>query len=547
MGIDVACRCGKKFFVKEELAGKRGKCPACGEVFVIAATRLPAYDVFISYSQRDKGTAKAICKALEGSGVPCWIAPRNIVPGKDWMEAIIDGINTCRVLVLVYTARSNVSEQVHREVTGAIEKDLTPIVFRLEDVPMTGTLEFLLGSRQWVDALTKPLDQHLKRLVRDVRLILQERGAVRPDTTAIDAVRESSSLWERVLHGCWAKLHRWRYLVGATGMAVALALSMVLFSRHGNDQPVDEGKSAPSVAARKEPPKPEVAHEGMVYVPPGNVHLGASEERLRSHARSLVSIRDNPRLIDQFVKACQEEKVQVVHVGGFWIDKYEVTNAEYGKFVQATNHAPPGNWAGGKPRLGTDDHPVTQVTYEDAAAYAAWAGKQLPTIAEWTRAFRGDDDRMYPWGDEWDAHRANVGQNTAFATGTSPVNVLPRRRESVRGLQSGGQRGRDHARTDDSRGAAHHHYQGRPLRSQWRCLRCRSLSVLRCWGRRFGQTYRISLCDRGAPAGSCGPLNGQTVHGAVPCHRTPPSKTRTISTCCLSSRSSCVCSVASCW
>ena len=146
---------------------------------------------------------------------------------------------------------------------------------------------------------------------------------------------------------------------------------------------------------------------------------------MRPHAKTLSIFQTRPELIDQFVEKCQKEAVEVVKVDAFWIDKYEVTNAQYAAFVRATGHFVPPSWSDGRPPPGKEDHPVTHVRYADAADYAAWAGKQLPTIAQWTRAFRGDDDRMYPWGDQWSADRANVVENKLFPSGTSPVQASP--------------------------------------------------------------------------------------------------------------------------
>lgn len=65
------------------------------------------YDVFIGHSSKDKVAADAVCAALEDNGVRCWIAPRDIKPGRDWSEAIIDGIAAAKVMVLVFSQRSN--------------------------------------------------------------------------------------------------------------------------------------------------------------------------------------------------------------------------------------------------------------------------------------------------------------------------------------------------------------------------------------------------------------------------------------------------------
>jgi formylglycine-generating enzyme required for sulfatase activity len=102
-----------------------------------------------------------------------------------------------------------------------------------------------------------------------------------------------------------------------------------------------------------------------------------------------------------------------VTLPAFYIDRTEVTNAQYAKFVEATKRKPPSNWKGSTFPAGRDDYPVTGVTWQDAADYAASVGKRLPTESEWEAAARGNDSRRYPWGNEWQAGFANIGVRTA--------------------------------------------------------------------------------------------------------------------------------------
>jgi biotin transporter BioY len=136
------------------------------------------HDVFVSYSSGDKPTADAVCATLEGAGIRCWIAPRDILPGTDWGAAIIEAINASRVMVLVYSAKANESAQIKREVERAVNRGITVIPFRIEDVPMSTTLEYFMSMPHWLDALTPPLQQHLDRLADSTRVILQQAGAV---------------------------------------------------------------------------------------------------------------------------------------------------------------------------------------------------------------------------------------------------------------------------------------------------------------------------------------------------------------------------------
>jgi formylglycine-generating enzyme required for sulfatase activity len=102
-----------------------------------------------------------------------------------------------------------------------------------------------------------------------------------------------------------------------------------------------------------------------------------------------------------------------VYLDGFKIDRYEVTNAQYSRFVLTSSEAPPHYWPGGKYPPGQADRPVVGVSWQRSQAYCAWAGKRLPTEAEWEKACRGPADQVYPWGDEWQPVRANVGADQA--------------------------------------------------------------------------------------------------------------------------------------
>lgn len=115
----------------------------------------------------------------------------------------------------------------------------------------------------------------------------------------------------------------------------------------------------------------------------------------------------------------------------FYIDKYEVTNKQYKEFVDSTGQPFPNHWENAKIPSGKENHPAVQVTWYEAEAYCKWNGKRLPTEAEWEKAARGTDKRVFPWGDKFDRDKANTPQHGkddtmpvgSFKNGISPYGV----------------------------------------------------------------------------------------------------------------------------
>src|SRR5438552_2888631 len=113
-----------------------------------------AYDVFISHATGDKAVADAVCAALESAGVRCWIAPRDVQPGRSFAGEITRGIQNSKAMVLIFSAHTNNSEQVLREVQLATNSHLHIVQFRIEDVHPNDDLKYFLSTPHWLDALT---------------------------------------------------------------------------------------------------------------------------------------------------------------------------------------------------------------------------------------------------------------------------------------------------------------------------------------------------------------------------------------------------------
>jgi len=132
-------------------------------------------DCFISYSSVDRVTANAICAVLEDKRIRCWYAPRDITPGSEYGEAILLGIEQCKVLVLVLSAASNESIHVRKEVERAVSKGKFIIPFRIEDIQPSSALEYAVGNTHWLDAFTTPVEESINKLAESISILLDRQ------------------------------------------------------------------------------------------------------------------------------------------------------------------------------------------------------------------------------------------------------------------------------------------------------------------------------------------------------------------------------------
>ncbi len=162
------------------------------------------HDVFISYAQEDKPVADTVCEKLELRNIRCWIAPRDIPAGKNFPEAIIEAIEEGKVVVLIFSSFANKSPHVMRELTNAINKGRIIIPFRIEDVPPSKSMEYLLSVPHWLDAITPPLDTHILILANTVGSIISSGNTSMaqpvqpPSPPAGDSIKD---LIENILKG----------------------------------------------------------------------------------------------------------------------------------------------------------------------------------------------------------------------------------------------------------------------------------------------------------------------------------------------------------
>ena len=133
------------------------------------------HDVFISHSSKDKPIADAICAHLEGAGVRCWIAPRDIAPGEDWPTAITRAISQSRIMVLVFSASSNSSEDVGRELILAANSKLVIIPFKIENIEPEPGKQYYLARTHWLDAINPLTQEQIRALIDCVKALIPVR------------------------------------------------------------------------------------------------------------------------------------------------------------------------------------------------------------------------------------------------------------------------------------------------------------------------------------------------------------------------------------
>ncbi|MCU1268366.1 MAG: hypothetical protein JWM21_4684 [Acidobacteria bacterium] len=373
-----------------------------------------AHEVFISHSSKDKLIADAMCNKLESNGIRCWMAPRDIWPGRKWSEAIVQAIGESRLMVLIFSTNANTSDNIERELEIAANKRLPILPFRVDDVQPSGVLEYYLGTPHWLDALTPPLEQHLTQLVVSVKQLLQ-----------IPSLRPAP--------------------VPQTPLA----------------QPADQTSPAPTVTEKPVPTVTQTPHAAparetviraagdfprvltnqvgieMVYVPAGSFMMGS----------------EKGSLMDLFMGDTKPVH-QVTISQGFYMGKYQVTQAQWQQVM------------GKNPSHFKGEHlPVEQVTWKLATGFIERLNAlndgyayQLPSETRWEYACRagttgeyaGDLDAMawysknsgnktHPVGTNYRTHSGCLICMAIFGSGVrigiaTAIAITGRRRMRARGL-----------------------------------------------------------------------------------------------------------------
>ena len=443
-----------------------------------------AHEVFISYSTKDKPAADAVCTALEKSSIPCWIAPRDIPPGVEWVEAIVDAQDNSKAFIVILSRHSNVSIQVENEVAGASGARIPILPIFIEEIELSKPLKYYLRRWHWLDASVPPLEQHLPGLVETVQKLLARKPEELPEQSAetrlpeqpappttsqpeIESVpapaaqpllpsrKRSARGWSMpgVVKRAVVLIRlpiRWRSARMWIGGGVLLILLVILGVVFGGKWLFPAAAVSPEATPGL--PTATTSLPALVKTTPTNPSPSAST------AVPMVTAIQSPACsaagqtwtspVDGMQMVCvppgeftmglkkadpKEYLVHSVDLDAYWIDRTEVTNDMYAQCVAAGGCTQPyGSSSTTRPSYYGNElyanYPVIRVTWFKAAAYCQWAGKRLPSEAEWEKAARGTDERIYPWGEGIDCTRGNYDKCTSGDTtvvGSYPAGASP--------------------------------------------------------------------------------------------------------------------------
>ncbi len=411
-----------------------------------------ARQVFLSHAHEDANFAQRLAADLRAEGVPVWVAPDSIQPGESWMSAIDRGLGESGICVVALTPHAVQSSWVKSETEFALQEQqlghgsLYPLMVRSCDVRQLSNLlttrqhinferDYAAGlaelfrslgvqsaaererARRDVEARQKEADERDQQKERQRHAVSEVRNPL--NTKNVLPEREAAVSTQAEIAPDGKQLSRRRLLqiiaaggIGGLGIVAAGWLARLQQAQPGviTPQPVPDDQSAAATQAQEiSSPENRFVLElapgltmAFVRVPSGDFQMG-SDSAKDTHAQS------------------NEMPKHAVYLSEYFVGITEITNAHYAAYAQATgiSFAIPD---------GASEYPVVNVSWNDATAFVKWASMKtgrlvrLPSEAEWEKAARGADGRIYPWGNESDTSKANTVESGKGAT--TPVGAF---------------------------------------------------------------------------------------------------------------------------
>jgi len=361
--------------------------------------------VFISHSSKDEKVAELICKAVEKRGYACWLAARDVQPGENFQEAIARAILDAGVMLLVFSANTNNSDEIKKELALASQSKLLVIPLRVEDVRPSFALSYELATRQWIDMFTDwetALEHLVERIARALEpAATSTKAPVAEPRETLAAVPPKPARTRRRLIPALALVVAALGLAGLVWWETGVRTSNPIVVNHNGGQP----KPTP-------PPDPVPESSGIA----GSRPLTPEEERaLKPGDRFRECGQGCPEMATipagtysmgsaptEYGRDRDESPQHAVTIAkAFAVSRFDVTFAEWDVCVAAgfcrqrpSDHG----WGRGK-------QPVINVTWNDAHEYLDWlsgtTGRKyrLLTETEWEYAARAGVQTAYYWGD----------------------------------------------------------------------------------------------------------------------------------------------------
>jgi formylglycine-generating enzyme required for sulfatase activity len=408
------------------------------------------HDVFVSHSSEDKVYADAVVAHFEKSGIRCWVAPRDILPGSNWAGSILTAIENSKLMVLIFSSHANSSNHICREVERAVHHGIPVAPLRIADVKPSNDLEYFLSSSHWMDAMTQPMEQHFARLAEKVKLLLKLPGAgpgiagasvgraaakSRPIASAPAASSPTAS--SRVVPASPVTLptptptrpkRRWLSLAAAAVVVALVAAAFVVRYHY----PSLWGSILQSVSPTH-PSVPLPAPAALPMPEPVNSHSSADKTIAWTNSLGMKFayipagsfLMGSPA--DEVGRSDDETQHKVTLTRGFLMGITHVTRGQFASFVQESGYqtnAEKEGFASVSDEKGfttvkgaswrdpgfeqQDDHPAVEISWSDATMFCNWLSKKegkryrLPTEAEWEYAARAGTQLAFPWGNNAD-------------------------------------------------------------------------------------------------------------------------------------------------
>jgi formylglycine-generating enzyme required for sulfatase activity len=383
--------------------------------------------IFISYSHKDIGYAQKLVKALDQAGFSPWVDER-LDYGSQWPLELQEHLDTCEAFIVLMTPSSLVSEWVQSELSRAKRKNkpIFPLLLDGDEtwlsVESTQYLDVrggILPSEKFYQELagiTPRRSGHLPVLETDLEPSTPEPGA---EKVAVPPVRAANQKQPLVIAA----------IVG--GIVILLFAGIWGASRLFSPAPTATSRPTETMEPTNTT-EPTLQPSQTPMVVPSPTLTPFPTEIVDSKGVSMILVPAGKFTMGSENGDLNERPVHEVYLDTYYFDKYEVTNAHYRVCVladgcQAPLHATSFTRPDYYDSAQFDNYPVVYVTWEMARKYCTWRGARLPTEAEWEKAARGTDKRIYPWGAGIDPSRANykltMGDTTAvgsYENGKSP-------------------------------------------------------------------------------------------------------------------------------